>query len=345
MAKSVKEHMSNCKVIACIVEDKMPDKTKSLDTYFDDVILAKNLGFPNFEQFVFQYNQAQASCACKAQLLLYLLERYKDHNYFVFLDADTKVFGPFNELLDYLERKDIMLSPHFVHLNKDRPLSHLHVIHLSGIFNTGLFAIKRGNESYKFLHWWADILLKFCYTDKEKGLFNEQKWLDLAPGQFEFCIQNDPGYNVGLWNFHERLFTLNDNQEYMVNEKPLRLFHFSGIYNSLFDKKMKKTDHNQMQLIDNLKTEYMQELVKVDKNLLRETPWSYDYFVTGHPIHKESRKIFREKPELFNHIGNPFLKDNKFFLSSLEPEQKAKNSKKANEQNKKKDSKKMKQKK
>jgi hypothetical protein len=319
MAKSVKRHMPDCKVIVCIVEDKMPVNKERLNAYFDHIILAKDLGFSNFQQFVFQYNQAQAACACKAQLMLYLLENYRNYNYFVFLDSDTRVYGPFNELLDDLEKNEIILSPHFVQFDENNPLYHLRTIHLSGIFNTGLFAIKRGNESYRFLHWWANILLKFCYLNQEIGLFNEQKWLDLATGQFEFFIQKDPGYNVGPWNFHERFLTLNNKNKYMVNNKPLRLFHFSGIYSSYFDQRVNMTSQNQMVLLNDLKNKYMQGLEIVDKELLSIIPWSYDYFDSGLPINGGSRIIFRERPELFKQIDNPFSMSNEFFLSPAGP--------------------------
>ncbi|NLW48068.1 MAG: hypothetical protein GXY86_12145 [Firmicutes bacterium] len=48
MAKSVKKHMPETKVIVCIVEEKIPQHTNGLSAYFDKVILAKNLGFPTF---------------------------------------------------------------------------------------------------------------------------------------------------------------------------------------------------------------------------------------------------------------------------------------------------------
>lgn len=315
MAKSVKKHMPNCKVIACIVEDKIPVNRERLHNYFDDVVLASDIGISNFRQFVFQYDQAQASCACKAQLMLYLLKSYRNHDYFIFLDSDTKVFGPFYELLDHLENNDIILSPHFIQFDEDNLLNHLRVIHGAGIFNTGLFAIKRSDEAYKFLLWWAKILLRFCYVDYDIGLFNEQKWLDLATGQFEFFVQNDPGYNVGPWNFHERFLTQGRNKEYRVNEKPLRLFHFSGIFDGYFDQEIEALGYNQM-LLNNIKTKYIQGLEILDKELLSSIPWSYGYFDSGHQIDYQSRIIFRENQELFKDVDNPFSKDNEFFLSS-----------------------------
>lgn len=316
MAKSVKKYMPESKVIVCIVEEKIPQKAKSSNICFDEIILAKNLGFPNFYRFIFQYNQFEGANACKAQLIIHLLETHKNNNYIIFLDADNKVFGPFNELTEYLKTSEIVFSPHFIRFNKKEPFTHLGTIHQSGIFNTGYFAIKRGNESDKFLQWWAKILLKHCYKDPHQGLWNEQKWLDLAPGLFNYSIQTDPGYNVGPWNFHERLLTVNDNEEYLVNGKLLRLFHFSGVYSNYFNSKMEKTEPSQKLLINKIKKKYLQEVLEADQGLKTKS-WSYGYFVNSRPINKESRLIFRNKSELFKDLDNPFSKDNQYYKLTL----------------------------
>ncbi len=317
MAKSVKKHMPGTKVIVCIVEKKVPPKTESiLNTCFDEIILAKNLGFTNFNQFIFQYNRFEGANACKAQLLIHLLENNKNHNFIIFLDADTKVYGPFFELAECLKTSEIVFSPHFIRFNKKQPFTHLGTVHRSGIFNTGYLAIKRGNESHKFLQWWAKILLKHCYKDLQKGLWNEQKWLDLTTGLFNYFIQTDPGYNVGPWNFHERLLTLDSNGEYLVNGKPLCLFHFSGLYSNYFNHEIEKSDHNQKSIINKIRKQYLQDLQETNIGLSRNQ-WSYNCFINGHQIDKESRLIYRNKPGLFKDLDNPFLKDNQFFKLTL----------------------------
>ena len=317
MALSVKKQMPGGKVIVCLVEEKIPKTAGGLNAYFDEVILAKNLGFSNFYRFIFQYNQFEGANACKAQLLIYLLKAYQKHDYFIFLDSDTKVFGPFPELMKPLESNEIMVSPHFIGFNKKDPFYHLGIVQESGIFNTGLFAIKRGNGSDRFLRWWADILLKYCYKDLKKGVWNEQKWLDLASGLFDFYVQKDPGYNVGPWNFPERILTLAENGEYTVNEKPLRLFHFSGLFTGYFNKRIEKADPSQRKLIEKITKEYLQELTKADQDKFKRIPWSYERFWGDSPIEKASRLIFRNNTRLFKLLDNPFLKSNQYFKLTL----------------------------
>jgi len=136
--------------------------------------------------------------------------------------------------------------------------------------------------------------------------------LDLAPGLFNYYVQTDPGYNVGPWNFHERLLSVDDNGQYLVNEKPLRLFHFSGAYSNYFNSKMKGMDYSQKSLINTLKKQYLQEVSEAAKGLSAKS-WSYGCFTNCRSINKESRLIFRNKFKLFKNLDNPFSKDNHFF--------------------------------
>lgn len=325
MAKSIKKQMPGCKVIVCLVEEKMPDAVKN--SSFDEVILAKNLGFSNFNRFIFQYNQFEGANACKAQLLIYLLRTYQKHDYFIFLDSDTKAFGPFDEMIEYLTENEIIISPHFIHVNPKKPFYYLEIIQRSGIFNTGLFAIKRGGRSERFLRWWADLLLKYCYKDSQKGLWNEQKWLDLALGPFDFYIQKDPGYNVGPWNFHERLLTLTDNGSYLVNGRPLRLFHFSGLFSGYYNKRLEKVDPGQRSLIGRITEEYRGEVAEAGRDRFKTKEWSYNRFLRGHTIKKRSKLIFKNYSRLFKDIDNPFLKSNQYFRSNFVQYLKNKNDK------------------
>lgn len=316
MAKSIKKQIPLCKVIVCLVEEKIPDAVKN--SCFDEVVLAKNLGFPDFYRFIFQYNQFEGANACKAQLLIYLLRTYQNYDCFIFLDSDTKVFGPFDEMIESFKENEIIISPHFIHVNPQKPFYYLGTIQKSGIFNTGLFAIKRGRRSDQFLRWWADLLLKYCYKDSQKGLWNEQKWLDLALGPFDFYIQKDPGYNVGPWNFHERLLTLTDNGSYLVNGRPLRLFHFSGLFSGYYNKRIEKVEPGQRRLIARITEEYREEVAKAGRSRFKIKEWSYNRFLSGHIIKKRSRLIFRNNSRIFKALDNPFLKSNQYFQSNLE---------------------------
>lgn len=322
LARSIKKQMPGVKVVVCIVEEKVPGVAKSLMGCFDDLVLAKDLGFTDFIRFIFRYNQAQGANACKAQFMIYLLKTYQSYRYFIFLDSDTKSYGPLDDLIEHLKTDEIVISPHFIGFSPENTFYQLGVVHESGVFNTGLYAIKRGASSQAFLQWWANILLNYCFKDPNKGIWNEQKWLDLAPGIFEFYVQKDPGYNVGPWNFHERHLTVSDHGSYMVNGRSLRVFHFSGLFSGYFNNRVEKTRKSQRKIIEDIKKEYINELVKADHDVLSTKPWTYDCFRDGRKIEKKSRTIYRSNPSLFANIKNPFAKNDLFFTAVFEKQKK-----------------------
>jgi len=76
--------------------------------------------------------------------------------------------------------------------------------------------------------WWQQRLYDHCVVDLPRGLFVDQRWVDLVPGMFErVAIVRDAGYNVAYWNLSHRVVSLSENG-YKVAGSPLSFFHFSG---------------------------------------------------------------------------------------------------------------------
>ena len=100
----------------------------------------------------------------------------------------------------------------------------------TGTYNGGFFSIKVTDNSRRFIEWWCDRMKDYCFYSLEKGLFVDQKWLNLVPVFFEkVFIVKLPGYNVSYWNLHERSIDFKEG-EYLVNlEDKLRFFHFISI--------------------------------------------------------------------------------------------------------------------
>jgi hypothetical protein len=60
------------------------------------------------------------------------------------------------------------------------------------------------------------------------GRFVDQIWLDLVVAErYGFAPLLDPGLNVGYWNLSERALS-REGSAWLVNQQPLRFFHFSG---------------------------------------------------------------------------------------------------------------------
>lgn len=100
---------------------------------------------------------------------------------------------------------------------------------VNGIYNLGFLAVRRSEETTKFMNWWMIKLKTECYMDIQNGMFVDQLYCNMVPLYFEGVkIDKYPGYNISYWNLHERNFTFK-NGKYFVNGQPLVFYHFSGI--------------------------------------------------------------------------------------------------------------------
>ncbi|RAP74561.1 glycosyltransferase [Paenibacillus montanisoli] len=314
LAKSMKEKNPNTTVVICLLEEKIHPACKDFD-YFDEIILATDLGIPDFKRFIFMHNKVEASTAVKGNLFLYLLNKYKTANKFVYLDPDIFVLGRLNELEKALNHHSIVLTPHLLEPEEsleavwDNEICALQ----HGAFNLGFLAISRSDESLRFIHWWANRLLKFCHDNIPQGLFTDQKWMDLAPSFFDILILKHCGYNVAPWNLSRRKITISDQGDYLTNGLPLRFFHFSGFDSFAFEGMLNKYVPDKNNAVHSLANQYKLEIANMGQNLLGNEPWSYDYYCDGEPISHHARIHYRHNLTLQNQYTDPFQCSNQIF--------------------------------
>lgn len=148
LAYSIKKIMPTVKVVVCILERDIPVQKDSLNI-FDDVILAKDMEWDNFDSFMFRHTIVEGSTSVKGQLFLFLLKKYKDENKFVYLDPDVYVYSEFIELDELLNTYSVIIAPHLLYPgNIDMEISSL----AHGCYNLGFLAISRSENSYAFFN-------------------------------------------------------------------------------------------------------------------------------------------------------------------------------------------------
>lgn len=317
LARSIKRTNPNIDVIICLVEKEMNPEAK-LCKYFDHIVLAKDLGFENFEKFIFKYKLVEASTAVKGQLFKYLMNKYKNVDQFVYFDPDILVLESLEELQSAFDKHSIILTPHLLEPEEyDDAIWENEICTLRyGIFNLGFLALKRSEETDRFLNWWSKRLEFYCYDNLAAGLFTDQKWINLAPAFFEdICILRHPGYNVAPWNLTRRNVTLTNINQYKVNGNPLVFFHFSGFDSGANAYMLNKYAPGPNNAVLNLRQQYIKELDEMGQIHLGKTSWSYNYFMSGEGITDIARFSYRNNLNFQESVSNPFEKSNEFFLS------------------------------
>ncbi|MFF2089463.1 hypothetical protein [Paenibacillus sp. NPDC058174] len=312
LARSVKRTNPDAYFIVCLLEREIHPSASTCDA-FDEIVLAHDLGFEQFDKFIFKHSIVEAATSVKGQLFVYMLERYSEENKFVYLDPDIEVYDELVELKDALDEHAIVLTPHLCHPEDimdavmDNELSALQ----HGVFNLGFLAISRSQEAERFAAWWASRLSMFCYDDIPRGIFTDQKWIDLAPCYFDVYILKHPGYNVAPWNLSKRKLTYSDG--YLVNGQKLRFFHYSGFDSGANEGMIRKYVPDLSNCVYNLRDNYVRQLEEADQSKLGQEEWSYDFFQSGEKVKRNSRIIFRDVPELPYRVENPFAESNDFF--------------------------------
>lgn len=303
MARSVKEQMPGTKVVVGIIEEAMPAGALQVP-YFDEVVLLGNvLRYPNLSKFFFQYDEEEAKNACKAPLMNYIYDRYPHEALFVYLDPNTRVYSPISELTTITKDHPIVITGH--HTNADYMDWEWRSAHgKTGVYSSGLLALKRHPEAKRFVLWWAKI--------SERHASNEYAYLDLAPVYFDdvYTLRHS-GYGIEQRNLIERwniAHTLLGG--WTVNGSPLRTIHYS----KEFPAAMSWIDESKGQLYSKLYEQYMHELVEAVQPAT-SSDWSYSHFSSGERISRAAKQSFRLNYYDNPAVDNPFTLSNAFFHS------------------------------
>lgn len=303
LAESVKKNIPDASFLVCLTER---EKTAALDCeYFDDVVLSKDMWEGNFNRFIYKHSIVEASTAVKGQFFRYLLKKFPQEEQFVYLDPDCYVYSDFFELKEKLKTRPIILCPHLLQPgNIDMELSST----AHGVYNLGFLAVNHSEEAEKFINWWADRLYLFCYDDIQRGIFTDQKWVDLAPCFFDVEIFKHKGYDFAPWSLLECGMT-KENGEYRVQGDALRFIHFSG-YGASARKCMSDWLPEGSHPFKELYEEYSKLHEKNNEDKVSATTWSYSAYYSGEKINDALRIKYRSDYDIMFGIEDPFMLSN-----------------------------------
>jgi hypothetical protein len=294
-------------VLVAVVVDRHPGghPLERLLPEFDQVVGVEELSIPNGDGWLFKHDLVEACTAVKGAMLTRLLA--SGYDAIIYLDPDIALFGPLTEALQALESSSIVLTPHQTAPNlankavEDNEMTSL----LYGAYNLGFIAVRSDGPGRAFAAWWAARLHRACYDAPERGIFTDQRYVDLVPGLFDGVgILRHPGYNVASWNLSTRQVTIPGDGAIRANGLPLRFFHFTkveGIGAVMLDR-YAGDNFEVFELVE----WYKRELKRNASHPAAALPWHFGRFSNGAAIPTPARRLYRSRRDLMAHFDDPF---------------------------------------
>jgi len=304
LATSVKTHNPDA-VFCLMLADQLPENVNLADEPFDDIFFMEDLEITALDAWIFKHSLVERCTAVKGHTFLKIFQT-TDANKIVYLDPDIVVLHSLKELSEILDRHDIVLTPHQVdpETTMDAIVDNEICSLKHGVFNLGFLAIRRSDEGLRFLEWWADRLMKFCYDDISNGLFTDQRWVDLAPAFFDVYVLRDKTYNVATWNLSHRHVTLGMEDRLEIDDVPVKFFHFSGFDSGDQEIMLKKYAHGNKALF-RLREWYIKAIKKAGQDELGGLPCIYNYYSNGEVITGDARRLYRSRMDLMEAFNTP----------------------------------------
>lgn len=299
-------------------------------TFPDYIHIAKDIlpySETKWREMAFKYNLPELCTAIKPATFLYLIEQ--GYEKCIYFDPDILAFSSIGVIFDELDAFDAVVSPHILEPETDYKgeLDETRIL-FAGTFNLGFLALRRTQQTLRTLTWWSHKLEDFCFTDQLRSLFTDQAWADFLPSFLgnRLKISRSRGYNMALWNFHERrIEERNDGQLYVANRlhpeeeaHPLVFVHYSSFDYKAFlqgtlilknDKAI--TEYQDLEVIFH---RYRQALEEGEFAEYIDSAYTYANFQgTPYKITEQIRRLYRGYIEGSGYEQDPFSSDSSFY--------------------------------
>lgn len=213
------------RVFVLLVDTPEPGLDLSQERF--TTVNVRQLNIPEFGKMAFRYDVLELCTAVKPFFLEYLFNEFRPAE-LLFFDPDIYFYSPLTSASAALADANILLVPHILHPAPPEAIDSELTVLMCGVYNLGFIGLRMNQQVAAFLRWWQERLREHCLQDVQNGLFVDQRWVDLAPIYFEGVrVLDDPGYNLGHWNLHERRLERRGTS-WRVNGQPLVSFHYSG---------------------------------------------------------------------------------------------------------------------
>jgi hypothetical protein len=282
-----------------LLVDRLP-KDIDLSQEEFEMVLVEDLGIPNFPSLAFKYDILELNTNVKPTFLKTLLARGIDQ--LVYLDPDIFVYRRLDSVIEAMADHAIVITPHVLSPISDDVQSEV-VLLMGGVFNLGFVAVMKCAETERFLSWWEQRCFDFAYNEPRKGMFVDQKWINLVPCFFDSVkILKAPGCNMANWNLHERELS-QEGDVWMVNRtSPLEFYHFSGVAVDSGEKLSRRKERFTLTNRPDLRTIYEDYRALLIQHGFREfqpIKYAFGAFDNGQYINRLTRSLYAANLDKF----------------------------------------------
>jgi len=293
--ESARQHNPEADLFLCLV-----DKTIDVPGLYDPdwrLVEAERLDIPDFQSFAFRYDIMELNTAVKPFMFRYLLEDL-DYEVALYFDPDIEIFRPLDAITTRLRRgASFVLTPHLCSPNEAAEEPNDFTVMRAGVYNLGFLGAARGAESSRIIDWWCRRLRFYCISAQDRGIFVDQKFMDLVPGFApNSYVSQDTTLNVAYWNLGQRRLEERDGA-WFVDDAPLTFFHYSGFdprKPSRLSKYATAFDGDMPQSMRRLTARYAGRLLASGYGAISDGTYAYGRFASGATVHVLARRMFRE---------------------------------------------------
>lgn len=173
-----------------------------------------------------KYKGDKLRWALKSVYVKYLLENGYDK--VIYLDNDIFLYDSLEFLFEKLNTSNFLLTPHFYKADPQRDQNWLEANYRVGLYNAGFFAANK--NAFPILDWWSKCCLYNVKKAYWRGLFDDQKYLDLIPIQFNNVeIIKHRGCNFAGWNCDNIRLEPHPENHITIDGDPLIFVHFTPL--------------------------------------------------------------------------------------------------------------------
>lgn len=310
LAESFAEHHPDGRCSVLVIDDRGMEVDESVEPF--DVIRPADLNLDRFEGMAAMYDVTELATAVKPWLLEHLLDQ--DERPIAYFDPDIRFYASVEKIEALATEHGIVLTPHITAPipDDDKQPGEIDLM-ASGTYNLGFLALSPCERTRELLGWWQRRLRYDCVIDHALGYFVDQRWFDLVPNTFgPAAIMRDAGMNVAYWNLHERTVRRDLDGGWLVNEEPLRFYHFSGFDPKrphLLSKHQTRTllsENRQLAALCKGYADEVQAHRRADENNLA---YAWDELADGRRWDRRLRRLYRDGERTGAFSFSPFEPD------------------------------------